>query len=50
MLTPYDLTFMDPVPWRSLCEEYMDLDDVRSFFTYNIFFKLMYLIVVVKRI
>ena len=26
--TPYDLTFMDPVPWRSLCEEYMDVEDV----------------------
>ena len=27
--TPYDLTFMDPVPWRSLCEEYLDAADVR---------------------
>lgn len=26
--TPYDLTFMDPVPWRSLCEEYLDAADV----------------------
>ncbi len=26
--TPYDLTFLDPVPWRSLCEEYLDAKDV----------------------
>ena len=26
--TPYDLTFLDPVPWRSLCEEYLDAADV----------------------
>mmetsp|Transcript_20315 Transcript_20315/g.29164 ORF Transcript_20315/g.29164 Transcript_20315/m.29164 type:complete len:462 (-) Transcript_20315:17-1402(-) len=29
--TPYDLTFMDPVPWRSLCEEYMDVEDLKEF-------------------
>jgi len=28
--TPYDLTFLDPVPWRSLCEEYLEAKDVRS--------------------
>jgi hypothetical protein len=22
--TPYELTFMDPVPWRALCEDYLD--------------------------
>jgi hypothetical protein len=27
--TPYDVTFLDPVPWRSLCEEYLDPEDVR---------------------
>ena len=27
--TPYELTFLDPVPWRSLCEEYLDAKDVR---------------------
>jgi len=26
--TPYELTFLDPVPWRSLCEEYLDAKDV----------------------
>lgn len=26
--TPYDITFLDPIPWRALCEEYMDLEDV----------------------
>jgi hypothetical protein len=26
--TPYDVTFLDPVPWRSLCEEYLDPSDV----------------------
>lgn len=26
--TPYELTFLDPVPWRSLCEEYLDAQDV----------------------
>ena len=28
--TPYELTFLDPVPWRSLCEEYLDAKDVRG--------------------
>jgi hypothetical protein len=27
--TPYDVTFLDPVPWRTLCEEDMDVEDVR---------------------
>jgi hypothetical protein len=26
--TPYDLTFLDPVPWRSLCEDYLEPEDV----------------------
>lgn len=26
--SPYELTFMDPVPWRALCEEFMDIDDL----------------------
>ena len=26
--TPYELTFLDPVPWRSLCEDYLDAKDV----------------------
>jgi len=29
--TPYDVTFLDSVPWRSLCEEYMDLEDIQQF-------------------
>lgn len=29
--TPYDLTFLDPVPWRSLCEEYLDANDLKEF-------------------
>jgi hypothetical protein len=28
--TPYEVTFLDPVPWRTLCEEAMDIDDVSS--------------------
>lgn len=28
--TPYELTFLDPIPWRSLCEEYMDVDDIKE--------------------
>ena len=30
--TPYELTFLDPVPWRSLCEENLDAKDVRFLF------------------
>ena len=26
--TPYELTYLDPVPWRSLCDEYLDAKDV----------------------
>lgn len=26
--SPYDLTFLDPVPWRTLCEEDMDVEDL----------------------
>lgn len=26
--TPYDVTFLDPVPWRSLCEEYLSTVEV----------------------
>eukprot|EP01035_Chromulina_nebulosa_P038600 gene38600-52145_t len=29
--TPYELTFLDPVPWRSLCEEYLDAEDIKEF-------------------
>ena len=29
--TPYELTFLDPVPWRSLCEEFLDASDVKEF-------------------
>jgi len=29
--TPYELTFLDPVPWRSLCEEYLDPKDLKEF-------------------
>lgn len=29
--TPYEVTFLDSVPWRSLCEEYMDLEDIQQF-------------------
>lgn len=29
--TPYDLTFLDPIPWRSLCEEYLDIEDLKEF-------------------
>ena len=27
--TPYEISFLDPVPWRSLCEDYLDATDVR---------------------
>ncbi len=45
--TPYEVTFLDPVPWRSLCEEYLDASDVipiyfnsngHSFILYYFFF------------
>ena len=26
--SPYDVTFLDPVPWRTLCEEDMDVEDL----------------------
>mmetsp|Transcript_25519 Transcript_25519/g.56469 ORF Transcript_25519/g.56469 Transcript_25519/m.56469 type:complete len:595 (-) Transcript_25519:205-1989(-) len=29
--TPYDLTFLDPVPWRSLCEEYLSTVELKQF-------------------
>ena len=29
--TPYELTFLDPVPWRSLCEEFLDAKDIEEF-------------------
>ena len=29
--TPYEITFMDPVPWRSLCEDYLSAADVMEF-------------------
>lgn len=28
--TPYELTFLDPVPWRSLCEDYLDVEDLQE--------------------
>mmetsp|Transcript_8308 Transcript_8308/g.14075 ORF Transcript_8308/g.14075 Transcript_8308/m.14075 type:complete len:595 (+) Transcript_8308:31-1815(+) len=28
--SPYELTFLDPVPWRALCEEFMDVDDLKE--------------------
>jgi hypothetical protein len=28
--TPYEVTFLDPVPWRTLCEEAMDIEDVST--------------------
>jgi hypothetical protein len=27
--TPYEITFKDPVPWRSLCEEYLEVEDLK---------------------
>ena len=30
MATPYELTFLDPVPWRSLCEEYLEPNDLKE--------------------
>ena len=29
--TPYEITFLDPVPWRSLCEEYLDAAGIKEF-------------------
>lgn len=29
--TPYELTFLDPIPWRSLCEESLDPSDIKEF-------------------
>ena len=29
MATPYEITFKDPVPWRSLCEEYLEVEDLK---------------------
>eukprot|EP00606_Chrysophyceae_sp_TOSAG23-5_P001079 GSChrysophyteH2.ASY1.ANO1.1456.1 assembled CDS len=29
--TPYELTFMDPVPWRALCEDYLDVEEIKQF-------------------
>ncbi len=28
--TPYELTFLDPVPWRMLCEDFLSAKDVRK--------------------
>ena len=28
--TPYEVTFMDPVPWRALCEDYLDASQIKS--------------------
>ena len=33
---PYEVTFLDPVPWRALCEENMDAKDVRCLIFYHI--------------
>jgi len=31
MTTPYEITFMDSVPWRSLCQEYLTANDIQEF-------------------
>lgn len=28
--TPYEITFLDPVPWRALCEEYLEAEDLKE--------------------
>eukprot|EP01038_Epipyxis_sp_PR26KG_P008129 gene8129-11007_t len=28
--TPYEVTYLDPIPWRSLCEEYLDASDLKE--------------------
>jgi hypothetical protein len=28
--TPYEVTFLDPVPWRSLCEEFLEPQDLKE--------------------
>jgi len=28
--TPYEVTFLDPVPWRSLCEDFLDASDIKQ--------------------
>jgi len=29
--TPYELTFLDPIPWRALCEEYLNAKELKQF-------------------
>lgn len=36
--TPYDLTFLDPVAWRSLCEEYLSTVEVSVPYTFTCLF------------
>jgi len=31
VVSPYEVTFLDPVPWRALCEENMDMKDLMEF-------------------
>lgn len=28
--TPYEVTFLDPVPWRSLCEDFLEAADIKQ--------------------
>jgi hypothetical protein len=28
--TPYEVTYLDPVPWRSLCEEFLEAADIKQ--------------------
>ncbi len=28
--TPYEVTFLDPVSWRSLCEDFLDASDLKD--------------------
>ena len=30
VVTPYELTYLDAAPWRSLCEEYLDVSDLKE--------------------
>ena len=28
--TPYEVTYLDPVPWRSLCEDFLEAEDIKQ--------------------
>ena len=30
VVTPYEITFLDPVSWRALCEDYLEAEDLRD--------------------